>query len=1491
MEILFDGRLVPPPRVGSRFSSVFRLDTSGDDELLLFDLCGTSCSISGRPVGLAFPCAGYDLMVVQINPLQLLADDESWFSTGLSSQLPGFPRSIVDVCSGMGSMSLGPKFLGCDTIAYLEINQLALEHLRRNSSAHIVAGNVCLDADLKTLHQKIDGCHFALCSGFPCQPFSFQGLQGHQRDNRALVFWGTLRSILLLQPTCAWLECTPGAGADQGVQEGLQQLCALMRWQCQELIFDLADQWPMHRRRWWCALYPSSWTSLPLRPWTKLVPPIHIGHVLDSWGQWPMHHEEDLQLSAGELTAYSNIEFGSDVRLLHAQMTAPTVLHSYGCALSCCPCGCRDRPFSPTSLQAKGLRGAFVISEVHMNPRFLHPDELAILLSLLMGQDWAILPRSSLCLLGQCAAPLQSLWIFVQMLNAAAGTYPELHRLDPEAVIAGYKAELCRQVLDRFPFAEPPRPKVLRLLSDNGDEFWLLKRGTVTVSQLLQAEHISLGWGETVCCSTSLGQLARDEVINEEFPIQLWHHPKRQRRDPPTGLLVIGIEHNTSLFISCLAAGSFLFEALYEHQLQDVDFLVNEDGKIFGKDYRVWGTLRLKTITSVSFPRLGPLPICSRSTQAFGESICIDDGLAGDTVWRALTSLCSSSLQGNIADVVQLHPEILDRLRLGHIGWHHLSALRYMWHQSAGYALGCFSANGHWAVLCCRQDGDVLHGAYYDGLPNHLRSVAHGLLSHLAHLLRLQLGHFTSHCLVPQMHSTTCGTVALVHVSLLLGLQGAFTPEDIATWHRWLLHTQQQSDALIACGLEDPVISELATLLHSKGVPIGECKNRATAAITALHRGPVLNAMAAKNPWQKLKALASKPSTPFRFLTPAEMSDYIDQQSKMKHGTSYKEKKHKSAAHSSQAKPLELDPKQLRYLPSHFKDQDGDEVPQIDYSQVLSGARGLAICTRRDAQPFLDDFASISADALGLLLTSEVDKSEMGSAKIHNLRFPVTYVGTGEQILVNGALLLLGDLAINRHRSKGPDKDPDHERSVVIRLQAYRDELPLDWTTFIQSPLKQIIHLVLPLQTCEGQACGASCGRFHPAVDAADSAVIHEIWARRFCNLDSKTVTAENAECFCAFLRIAEPALIQVISTSIEGIYFEPREETGTGSHSDFHVVWLPPCSRQEAVHKLRTASTAISLVRFKTKFGIRLRTGDAEALHLKLRPNATFFAAKPAALYRAHPLPHGLDRKAMAKLLGDWGWKKARPLQPTRGSSIGGAWLIGADEEPPASVVTAFNQDVLLNLIPTKDTVVQPVPFFASKRTIQHAKSNSVPSTSKEVQAVDPWQSGPDPWKGYTPTVAPAPSSAGRKALDDVADKLRADIKAQVSKEVAQHASTSSATSSANDLQDWKSQTDARFQKLECGLQELGQQQQSMKQWCQDTAQKLQVSEQQQQVLNQNIQKVQSEVQTNAQQLHQQVQSSLLSLRSDFAADVESKITTQFERFEALLVKKHRTE
>ena len=143
---------------------------------------------------------------------------------------------------------------------------------------------------------------------------------------------------MLLQAQSVVLECTPAVYSDPDIQAGLSQVEATLGWQGHQLIFDLAAQWPMHRRRWWCSLCPSSWSFPPLAPWPTSSSTTKVSSIFESWGLWSEDHEADLQLTRAELAAYGNPAFGSDRRLATLDDTMPTVLHSFGCALQALLC-------------------------------------------------------------------------------------------------------------------------------------------------------------------------------------------------------------------------------------------------------------------------------------------------------------------------------------------------------------------------------------------------------------------------------------------------------------------------------------------------------------------------------------------------------------------------------------------------------------------------------------------------------------------------------------------------------------------------------------------------------------------------------------------------------------------------------------------------------------------------------------------------------------------------------------------------------------------------------------------------------------------------------------------------------------------------------------------------------------------------------------------------------------------------------------------------
>ncbi|CAK9024918.1 unnamed protein product [Durusdinium trenchii] len=1474
MSILLDPRLQPPPVIGGRYTSRFHLG-SLDSPLPLFDLRGFACEIRNLPEGCKFPLTGYDLVVLTTEPLSLEVDGLSWLAT--PPVCDHFAAQVVDACAGLGATTMGAQFMGARVLAHFECNGLSLRHLRRNSNAPVLDGNLCSDSDLKRFHQMLDGQLFTLFAGFPCQPYSDQGSQCSQRDPRSAVYWAVLRCIMLLQAQSAVLECTPAVYSDPDIQAGLSQVQATLGWQGHQLIFDLAAQWPMHRRRWWCSLCPSSWSFPPLAPWPTSSSTTKVSSIFESWGLWSEDHEADLQLTRAELAAYGNPAFGSDRRLATLDDTMPTVLHSFGCALQGCFCGCRDRSFALSSLQTKGLRGILVISEAHLQPRFLHPVELSSLLSIPPDQHWESQPRQSLCLLGQSAAPLQALWMYSHQANAAASQFGH-SRIDPLVLVHQYKIALCKQIRQTVPWAYPERPRMLKVEALDGSLLYILKEGMVTVGQLLKAESISLGWGETMCCHSMHGQMSQDTVIDEEIPVQLWSHPKRQAKPQPAGLVAVGIQHDNQLYISCVPYGSFMFEALAEHSLHMVLWLVDEDGRVYGRDYRIWSTLRLSTLSPGSFPSPSPLPCTSlMDQQACVASVNQEVGLSGHTVWHAMCSMCRSSDLIDHETLLHLHPELLHHLLADSLSPDRVRVLRHLWACSQGLAVGCFSAHGHWAVLCGRQDETEIRWTYYDGLPGHLLNTALLLAQKLSAIFELTFVDLHVGSLIPQAHGFTCGAVALAHVAMLLGLQGSFSEDHVLQLHSWLLCHQSKRDALVGYGRDDPVLAQLIDLLSSKGVPVGEVSGRAQQAMDALGRASVLQALSSKNPWQRLKATASKPTIQFKFLKPHELAAYIEQQANKRFGAELKSKKEKSSIKKPKIADIQLDPKLLTLIAGHFKDSSGDSVPQILLEQVQSEARGIAVVSRQEAQPFLDNPRSISVDALGLLITSEIDGASSGSSKVTNLRFPATYTPTEELILVNGALLLLGDVLIERHRPAGPSSLPDMVESVVVRLQVFRDEIESDWASVVDSPIKFVVHRIPILQVCEGQSCGGSCPKY-------------QIWARRFTSLEARQAPADQAVCFTAFLRVIKPLLQPLLASVTDGIYFEPRSSTATGPDPEFVVLWLGSIPKHDAVHKLRTMGNVVGLVRMQMKFGLRVRASDAEKVHKELRPQVPFHLGRPTLTFRVHPLPHGLDRRGVEKILKEWAWK-ARPLQPTKGTALGGAWLIGADSPPSQSVLTAFNQDVLINQIQQQEIVERKVQFHASKKTISHASTSSTQAASSS-EKTDPWLvKSADPWAKFLPTVIPG-SSSGQKHIDEVAAKLKEDITASVGQNLqAQVASMAPSTGSTQALDDLRSQTDQRFKQVECSLNELRAQNVNFQSWCTEASKRMESAEQGTQQLQSNLLQVQQEVRHTADALQHSVQQSSSALRGEFVSELESKLSSQFEKFEALLCKKFRTE
>ena len=1907
---IMDCRIMTPPRVGMPYDCVLDFKAHLEDHMVLvFDVA--------RQQECLLTCYGweggrksfYHLMTVEQDPLILTCNEKTVvIETPCRNQPPKF---IVELGACTGAMSVGPQFLGATTLASLDSNRLACDHLSHNSHGVVHHADLLDPNAIRDLHADVGPVPHTSMFGFPCQPYSSQGFMLYQADPRSKAFWAGLRAIFLMQAQACVLECVTGASSDSNIQQGLASLAQIMKWRIQEVTLKLEDQWPMHRCRWWCLLCPEDWPFVDLCPWPVSLEFSRILDVLPRWGVWPCHQEDELLLTQQEFQYYSNPQFGKDCRFLSSSGKASTVLHSYGNALGPCPCQCRATRFAEESLLTKGLRGFFVNSERYNQPRFLHACELAVLLTLPLSMKFEVGQRASLCLLGLVAAPLQALWLWTHLLLTASQAGLLNWTESPTSTIRRYQLEILRQIHACFPFVAEDVPASIAISS--GDRpLYLLRAGSFTMSQLASAECMALDWGEQVSFCDSFGTRLRPDF--KVFPgidhgLEMIVASKKQNVEKPLGLLMIGIIHEGNHYLSCVSAGTFLFMVCYEHGLPSHLCFVDAADTFFGPDARLW-----KSHMFTSVPGPAPLSLVDhnsstvpvRSSRSANGPIQDDTvpGLDDQAVWASMLAI-KNQLRDGDATPLFVHPLLSARLVVGTLDSQTWRAFRTLFESSTSEIVIVFQAEGHWAALVATPDGIGLSWTYFDGLRNRLYEVARqiackvgaglGLINHvfrestliqqtdgftcgtiailhvcaffgltgsLSQLATTKLhcelltrnckrsviegkpldldgeevlwtqtsfcaegcallvhsglnndtmwraltsitrtsnsgfacpallvpqfqmvdfyrfvlpdlkaagwGHFrlldgsplhcffernghwlflrgvycdvskallwtvydglchlqsnrmklevqemvdaladcfhhatspiSFRCVIQQAHPTTCGTVAILHLGhavgnhvdsepeevwelhcdllasqgggsfqafgcnvadspqvaneclsglkvgsfegfgcafdhrlglsnhtmwyamtslvtpvdpsravmlppfriidfaeqvlpdfqhkchdgqidgtkpifafveqeghwiFLVGLtnpaltyvewtcfdgldlsqqatrskqlndmvtclstclklpcepvlfdrrisqQHAFVcgtvailhlawflghtltddPDHLLAFHRALVASQYSGDFWAFGDTDDPVPARLAAMLTAKGVPGAVVASRVSKIIQKLGKGPLLKALDAANPWVAVKALASRPGNSIQLVWKEELEAFIEAKARDKHGVAISTKKKEKSKPSQRSSPSwTLDPKLLSLLPGHFKDSEGDVVPQIDITQVTADARGIAICTASEARPYLSQSDTISTDALALLTVEEIPASERSIADASCLRFPALFVPTKDPLLIQGCLIQLGDVTINRHTPKDPTTTMDVSTTQVLKVQVFQDEFEMDWPQFVESPVRCLLKAIPLLRLCTQLSCDHKCGCFHAAVEEPLDQVIHETWGRRFQTLDGKASSPLDAVLFTAFIRVASQVTEDLLSLTVAGVYFEPRCDVSKQTDSRYSVIWVPGATREIALHKLKLLTHGLSLVRMKTRFGIRVKASLEAAAHAELRPGTDFVKVTVKVVYRVHPLPHGLQRNQVVKLLKEWGWA-AKPLQPARGTSEGGAWEVGAEQPPQCSVLPAFGKDVLITLLKDRSTPSDSPSVVGPKRVQKHLQGQLPVKTP-----VDPWTSASeDPWARYqAPSTIPGPGA--QKRLDSFAAQLKTDIVEQVSGQLSACQTVAAPVTVGPDQS-----TLDRMNKLEVGVAELQSQGLQFRQWFDETGSRLASQDaqlaqvhtalQQQQ---QDLVTVRTEVHNAADSANASLASSLTALQSQLTDQMSQQLEAQMDRFEQLMTaKKARTD
>ena len=805
----------------------------------------------------------YDWSIASADPFHLTplgsshlvyipADEEATFSV------------MKEICAGVGGIGYGARQVGISVVAAMDINPFVVSTLQANGISNPILGDIELLDDRKKLHEIPSSVRGWLACGFPCQPLSQQGDQRGHQDARAQPFFCMLKAAWEQQVAGVLLECVPAALKADYIQQGLQRLAWSLGMEIVQQVINLHHAWPCRRTRWWALLVPRGYapTSVP-----DLPPCPEMQQVLALFPQWPcwsVREEGLLMLTQEELELYNNPMYGNDHRHLRLNAACPCILHSYGVVLQPCPCGCRDRAFNPIRLQNGGIRGFYVTSMVTGQVRFLHPKEAAVLCGLpptlhLPGEG-----RTGLCLIGQCASPIQSMWVLAHFIKH---TFKET--INPMLYVTTYTMNMLREIHGGFTFRKNPAPMECQV---NGSPMYLSIAPATTVRELKLAETKIRDWGTQVQLADEVGRLPDHHLLQTESLLGTYTmiaQSKRQATQCPTkpvNIIISGPQGTASMHVPAVPAGTFFFEVLDNLGLPRNAWVQTSTEERIYLDQRLWTDMEL-----------APAPL-----QAGGH---VPQGLTDGCIdWMAnrLLEDASNPMPWITCRTSTLLFDDPDQS-------HQLPAWSF-----ASFDQGFLSAaiDGHWILLHFHRLHDSLIVDSWNGLDEDHGSRILPALTKLAQMASLRPVILQHHCTFPQLGAFCCGTVALQHLGALLQLWDADSAPDQLIWHE-VLRWFNGHPNIIAYGsggkgkghdTDRDTIWALRDILHNHGVPEDRTEERATMAINKIGLGRLQEALSAKNVWATLKALGSQPGVNFLWIK----ADGLEAQIKRKAQSKFK---------------------------------------------------------------------------------------------------------------------------------------------------------------------------------------------------------------------------------------------------------------------------------------------------------------------------------------------------------------------------------------------------------------------------------------------------------------------------------------------------------------------------------------------------------------------------------------------------------------------------
>lgn len=1241
---------------------------------------------------------------------------------------------VLELCCGLGAFTSGLSRLHLNVVAGVDENPVwqSLFTKLHGKHAHFIHGDINSGA---TLRRLVDGGYFhcIVAAGVHCQPFSRMGDKKGMLDVRSQSLPKALATSWTLQAVIVLLECVPGVMSDAGFQGVLRQFVHQTGYKLTQMVLHLQDSWCSRRDRWFGCLVAPIMSPLSIPPMPKLGVCETVRALFDVFPHVSAEDQKQIALNLYELSKYHAYALGGITKqYVDLDAKAATVLHSLGNQMYHCACGCRP-PLSEERLKQRGLVGALVklgTSQVHCNVemehcRYWHPDEMWALLGGMPGTDFGPNLRLAMAGIGQCVAPLMSLWVFAhvrQHLDVFLG----MPSLQPLTLLREYASEVMQAWNIRWP--KQPAP-----VGPASVEASVTCEPDTGIPSTVQdpASEVTVRWEQLGVCQLVVfheGATVR-QLLNAEKSIQDIHGEVR--------VLVAGVEMDLDLPLQQGWILDFTLDSTLPVPAVGVSEVAAD-----------WNSYAISTLTALAQERQQLM-----SKEARQELLARQGPIWGDD--EVLVGLQGISAQTGADQFVHVWDPLL-------ISGLVVDSQTRTWVDLIGRlgqvatVVTAVVVENHWFPVVWRLDGESSR-LFTCGVLE-AQSEVFDFLSSIVGSHRTGAQQPWKNTPLGFLPSGYCGALALLFVQHLL-------------WGEPLVYTQVQVEAasdrfreafmgnasgeclrprLAALGLDPSGL--LGDLLQQHGVAVEEVSDRVAHVKKALGEDIVAKAMTANNPWQELKWHANQLRPPLVLIKPSELQRTIDKRSERAVGA----KKHKHSKGKGKGKagpPGALDPTMLRLESGVFQTSTGQSLGQVALSSLSGSVSGVVLTTLSVAKPYMQSGKPLSSGALGfLLLDGQVGVPQGFAAEM--VRIPLVCATNSEPLLVDAWLVQMGTVQVERVPAK-VEFTVQSVPTCVVKAMVYRDLTAVEWAEVVAHPLKHIFGLVPPLQVCLDSEC-PGCECWHQSAQYPIEGPVVEVWSKQWLRLNFASCPPQQAE---VFVRIPEVLqhIVQEFS-GFSGIFLEPKSVDGRKPSDLYQVIWFPKASVEQLMVQRQTIAEVCGLARLGHKLGLRCKAEHAAAVFAKTKPGMTFLPAGKKQAWVVGPFPWGTLMSSVAAALKEFGWI-ARPVQPvTAGQHVEGLmYKVQSVADPPQKVFRMQHGDVLV----TQDTQPPAATPNAPKVVAAQATKAMVSKEGiDELQINDPWAQG-----AARPARPPQHFAIGNP-LEDMEHRVVQEVLAQIPKQ-----------------------------------------------------------------------------------------------------------------------------